>query len=1435
MRHVAEPGNDNISEDRWQFLPASGRQVAGLVSILRLTTCFLSMQTESSRLFRFRQVWRHVCQWCSRMATNPDSGARRLFRVLLKVLFAAYLLFCLLFLGLRYVVLPQIAQYKPKVESLLSEGIGRQVTIARLDASWRGFYPLLELNGLVIHDVGGRPALQLPEVRAAVSWRSFAVFDLCLAFLEINHPELDIRRAPDGQIFVAGLPVNTHKRKKGGGLDWVLRQGRIAIRGGTVRWRDEMRGAPELALEKLDFVMENGASRHRLRMVARSALVHSGEIDIRARFSHPFFAGQPSDVSGWRGELYIALPEAALEPWKPYVDFPQGLEGGAGAVNVWVTFDQGRIADVAADVDLKRVAFRLEPDLPLLALKRVAGRIVARELPDEKAPDKAAGFAGRAHALALEHFFLETADGIRMDDLDFAETYFPAAAGRPARTEIRTDRLDVGTLVRLAGYLPLSPDQRKMLKDFSPSGRLEQFALRWEGDYPELVSYELSGGFSQVGMRAVPARPAPGTDAAAGSPQQDARPAMPGFANLSGHVFVNEKGGTLELDAPGARLSLPAYFPQPEWLFDEMKVRANWSRAADGQFVFVMENMDVLLDGMAISVSGRHTLAGEEGKPAGPGVIDMTAAVRRVDMTKAGRYVPLGTKEALRVWLTKAFEGGTAGNVTVRLKGDLSQFPFSDEKKASDGGFSVSMEVHDARLNYAPTLLGREGKPLWQPIEKINGRFSMEGGKILIHADTAMLGGAFLSDVDVTVPDMLAEEVLLDIAGTANGDLQDFVRFANASPINAVIGGLTQEAQTKGKASLLLKMQMPLSRIDETQVKGTLEFADNEIHLFADLPVLTMAQGKVHFSEKGFELEGVRARFLGGEAVFSGGTRDGASQVLASGIVTAEGLRKNYAGEALGRLMERASGQLPYTLSITRKKDAPAGTYPDIVLESSLNGFGVDLPAPLGKKRGESRPLRVTAHALSPARDEIRIAYGNAVFAHYDRHKGNQGWQLARGGLGVNVKPSLQPGLSFHFKAPVLDVNVWQDVLASLAAGNAKAKDGARSGGGVGRYLIPRQFFIEADEVNAMAFTLTHVVVNGAHQEGRWLANIGSREAKGQLAWTEPDEAHPAGKLAGRFVFLTVPRSEPKKIEDIIRQDSVRHIPEIDVIVDDLTLFDIRLGRVELVASNSAVQGAREWRIRRLVVANPDGRLQSEGQWTAAQTGASKTRLAYDLEIHNAGRLLDRFGYKDILKGGKGRMHGDVSWAGLPYSLDVPSLSGKVDLHVNKGQFLKVEPGIGRLLGVLNMQSLPQRLTLDFRDIFSEGFAFDEVTVLAEIAKGVAKTENLTMKGVQATVLMDGSVDIAGETQNLHVAVLPEIDAGMASLAYSVINPAIGVGTFLAQLFLKNPLSKTFTYEYRITGSWARPDIRKIEHREEQGSKGKDAATSTSKEETWQR
>ena len=150
-------------------------------------------------------------------------------------------------------------------------------------------------------------------------------------------------------------------------------------------------------------------------------------------------------------------------------------------------------------------------------------------------------------------------------------------------------------------------------------------------------------------------------------------------------------------------------------------------------------------------------------------------------------------------------------------------------------------------------------------------------------------------------------------------------------------------------------------------------------------------------------------------------------------------------------------------------------------------------------------------------------------------------------------------------------------------------------------------------------------------------------------------------------------------------------------------------------------------------------------------------------------------------------------------------------MDIQKGQFLKTEPGAARLLGVLNLQALPRRLTLDFNDIFSEGFAFDFVRGDIRIEQGVAYTNNLQMKGVAAGALIEGSADLAHETQDLKVVVVPEINAGTASLYVATINPLIGLTSYLAQMVLSKPLVRAGTTEFHVDGTWANPRVVKVD------------------------
>ena len=209
--------------------------------------------------------------------------------------------------------------------------------------------------------------------------------------------------------------------------------------------------------------------------------------------------------------------------------------------------------------------------------------------------------------------------------------------------------------------------------------------------------------------------------------------------------------------------------------------------------------------------------------------------------------------------------------------------------------------------------------------------------------------------------------------------------------------------------------------------------------------------------------------------------------------------------------------------------------------------------------------------------------------------------------------------------------------------------------------------------------------------------------------------------------------------------------------------------------------------------------------------GKSNTSLNFALDMDNAGRLLDRVGFPDTIGRGNGYLRGDISWAGLPYAMDIPSLSGQIEMNVESGQFLKQDPGAAKLLGVLSLQALPRLLKLDFHDVFSDGLAFDGITANALITRGVARTDNLRMHGVAATVLMNGTADIANESTNLRVVVIPEFNLGTGPLVYGLaVNPVLGLGGYLAQLFLRAPVMKALTYQMQVTGPWKSPTITKI-------------------------
>jgi len=262
------------------------------------------------------------------------------------------------------------------------------------------------------------------------------------------------------------------------------------------------------------------------------------------------------------------------------------------------------------------------------------------------------------------------------------------------------------------------------------------------------------------------------------------------------------------------------------------------------------------------------------------------------------------------------------------------------------------------------------------------------------------------------------------------------------------------------------------------------------------------------------------------------------------------------------------------------------------------------------------------------------------------------------------------------------------------------------------------------------------------------------------------------------------------------------NLPTLDVTAQRFEFRGKLMGALDLKA-----QGAGdEWRIDRLDITNAHSKLGSSGVWRRTATG-SLTTLNLKLEANDLNALFAQFGYGDYLRRGTGSLEGTLVWPGYPYEFVLGNLAGTFKVEARNGQFSKIQPGAGKILGLISLQSLPRRATFDFSDVFSEGFAFERIHGDVKIARGVLLTNNFEIAGGAAFVSLSGEVSMPQETQSITMRVVPEIGEGVALAAAVVGTPVLGLSTLLVSKLLNNPFGKVVAYEYQVTGSWDNPQV----------------------------
>ncbi|MDB5811649.1 MAG: hypothetical protein JWN94_3771 [Betaproteobacteria bacterium] len=1215
-----------------------------------------------------------------------------------------------------------MGQYREPIARELSLATHHRITIGRLDGHWSGLNLQLTLGDVVVFDKADQPALTLRSVDGTLSWWSLVLAEPLFDAIEIANSELSVKRDAQGVISVAGIELS--QDTDGGGVsDWLLRQNQISIRDASIVWYDELRGAPRLDLQHVDFRFENDGSHHRFGLRAEPPAGLAMPLDVRGDFT----GRTVKSLAQWNGQIFAQLDYIDIAAWRAWVPFPVSFPHGIGAVRAWAGLKNGELAQITADVQLAEVTTRFGAELPQLDLSELKGRIVWKQAAD--------GFEVSTTRLSLS-----THDHT-LQPTDFSLRYRRAVDKRAAHGELQANALDIAPLMALADHLPLETGLRKEIEMYAPRGSFYDIALKWTGEWPRPEQYAVKARFVNLGLNPVGR--------------------LPGMAGVSGSIDGSERGGTLLLSTQNTAIDLPLMF-QEKLTFDTLTAQAGWQHAGE-QFEIRLNDISFANRDMAGSVSGVYQTATD-----GRGTIDLTAHATRADARSISRYIPMQVGERGREWMTTAFLGGTSNDVKLRLKGNLNEFPFPEGK---GGTFLVTAQVAGGVLDYANG---------WPRIENIDGEVTFRGRRVDVAIRDGSILGAKIARVRAEIPDVVTPDRHVLVTGEAEGPTSEFLNFVEHSPVAEAIDHFTERFRAEGRGKLALKLNIPLANAKNIKVAGDFQFVNNRIDSEELFFPFEQVNGHIEFTEGSVRVPGQTLSILGGPATLSGSTqKDGSVRFNLAGRANMDNFRR----VTTAQFVQSLRGASDWKTSIVVRKRLV-----DVVFESTLQGIASDLPAPLAKTAADSVAFKIERYVTSPQQERIGVAVGNIVSAQIIRRRDGDA-TIERGNITLGG-PAAEPerkGLWITGGLKNLDLDQWLLLL--------------KSGGEGGRAQIAG-LDVKFGALDVFGRRFNDISINGTQQSGVWQTNLTGRELTGEMSWRSQGK----GKVTARMKNLSIPAASPDRVVVAADKEQPLELPALDIKADSFQVRQANLGKLEV----TAVPDGRDWRLEKLHITNPESTLNIEGVWQGWLT-QPRTMVNVRLDVNDIGKFLVRMGQPEGVRRGTAKLEGPLSWAGNPTDVDYATLSGNFVLEANKGQFIKLDPGIGKLLGVMSLQSLPRRLTLDFRDIFSEGLAFDEIVGTVKVNRGVANTENFRIQGPAVRIQMSGDVDLARETQKLRVRVYPSMSDSLSVAGALIGGPIAGIATFVAQKLFKDPIDKIAAYEYDITGNWADPQVTKME------------------------
>ncbi|MGQ0429553.1 MAG: YhdP family protein [Gammaproteobacteria bacterium] len=935
--------------------------------------------------------------------------------------------------------------------------------------------------------------------------------------------------------------------------------------------------------------------------------------------------------------------------------------------------------------------------------------------------------------------------------------------GRIAAATLRADYLK---LENLAAFSPALPPgrPRELLETLAPRGELFGVNLTVADAGPKRLP-EVTGrlrfvdvGFEPLGRAA-------------------------GISGLDGAIEGQGAGGIVQVTTRDGLIKWP-----PQWRslveVPRADARVEWSRFADGVRFWA--------DGAKLD-TGHGRAEGRLRMVVRPGqlpLMDLQATVSDFDLRQTWRYLQIGRLKPKTVaWLDAAFRAGRVPEARVSITGPTKGFPYRE----GQGRLKTAGRVAGLNLYFAPG---------WPELRGVDAEFSFDGPALQAVATRGNLAGIAISQAEVHSADLRA--AMLAVRASGRADAGRAIRMLQGSPLAPGLGAGFAGLAGSGPVTGEITMFLPVKDLDRRVITVVTRLAG--VTLRHGQPVIEAAglEGELWFRNREVHASSLRGRLFGGPLQVSVTTARQTNGDLET--------RLNARGTLQGALLAPAA-RMPVNANLTGKADwrgfltvqrAASGERPargTLRLSSDLRGLASGLPAPFAKNADSARPLTITAAFDGDTGMRVQGQLGRDVHALLQWRRRAEDPPIERGivSFGTAVPGALPraPGL---WLAGRLD-------SASLTE-TLKLRWEEPRGRPLHEWLGGADLAIRQLEVLGYAFT-----------------DVSGRLRPGNRAWeVDVDGAAVAG-------HLSVPHAFPGEVPMVLDLDRLhfgarlesaaeeadpdpRQLPAIHVDVRDFSFDKRSFGHTQA----EFARGTAGMTLNQFTMKHAAFEARGRGSWLMREQGA-QCRLEFEADSSDVLGFMNAMQLGSLVAASQGRVSASLSWPGPPETRAIERLSGRLEISAQDGRLTSVEPGAGRVFGLMSLAHLPRRLALDFGDLTGEGLAFDAMTGSFQLTDGEAYTDNLTLRGSAAEIGLAGRTSLRHRTYDQTAVVTGQLGASLGVAGALAGGPAVGAALLLFSQIFKEPLKGATRGYYRITGTWDEPLVKRVDAREVKDSR----------------